>query len=208
MISRIPRLRPFAVIIWFGMAIGCNILLGNEEPVLRSTTTTGSSSSGGGGGSSSSSGGGGSGGACSGAPSTGKKGCGGGTAWAHWNPETPKTYTTTDNTTLDSVTGLMWERRVTQTKRTWQEAMDVCATLELDGYCDWRLPSRIELLSIVKYTTATPAIDSSAFPETPQDGFWTSSIYTAQNAGTNIYFDYGSVGIDDLGQSRYVRCVR
>lgn len=205
MISGMKPLRPLGMIIGFGVAIGCNVILGNEEPVMRhGSGGSGSSSSNSSSGQSS----GGAGGGCNNSPSTAMKGCGGGSAWAHWNPEKQKEFATTDNTAVDSLTGLMWQRHASSNQRTWQQATDDCEALVLDGYCDWRLPSRIELLSIVKFTTSSPTLDASVFPNTPADGFWTSSTFVGTNAAKTVYFDDGRVGVEDASFARYVRCVR
>ena len=199
------------LLILFGLTTGCNAILGNEDPVHRdeggaggssssSSTSSSSSSS-----STSSS----SGGVCGGAASTALQGCGGGSAWPHWVPEKPKTYTPTAETVHDSVTGLMWQREVSPDTFTWQQAKDDCEALELGGFCDWRLPSRIELASIVDYGVYDPCINKSIFPNTPSEFFWSSSTY-AGPAGQAWIVDFtdGDVKPDDTGVAYRKRCVR
>ena len=66
---------------------------------------------------------------------------------------------------------------------------------DLCGSATWRLPTKDELLGIVK-TTEAPKIDNEWFPNTPQYGwYWTSSPY----AGTpsfawDVHFGSGSAG--------------
>jgi hypothetical protein len=49
----------------------------------------------------------------------------------------------------------------------------------LCGASDWRLPSRKELLSLVHYGVASPAIDSARFPNTQYSGyFWSNETFT------------------------------
>jgi hypothetical protein len=69
----------------------------------------------------------------------------------------------------------MWQEVADQSGYTQSQAQTYCAGLTLAGYCDWRLPTRIELVSIVDFTQSGPAIDRSAFPNTPSGAFWTSS---------------------------------
>src|SRR5262249_29272662 len=98
---------------------------------------------------------------------------------------TPKYLDNGDGTVTDGVTGLMWQRTVplaggeNEGYFTADEASKYCSeTLSdsaLGGHHDWRLPSRIELLSLVDYNIATPGptIDTGAFPNTPAEQYWT-----------------------------------
>jgi hypothetical protein len=118
-------------------------------------------------------------------------------------------YETTTNTVHDSVTGLIWQREVSPGSRTWQEAKDGCEALQLGGYCDWRLPSRIELGSIVDYAAYQPAINQTAFPDTPLDFFWTSSAFAgAKGHVWMVGFEEGVDADDDVVVTHRVRCVR
>ena len=51
---------------------------------------------------------------------------------------------------LDKATGLMWQDRPGSEKNamTWQDAVNYCQDLSLEGHNDWRLPSRYELETI------------------------------------------------------------
>jgi hypothetical protein len=65
---------------------------------------------------------------------------------------------------------------------TWDQANEAIARLnrsgELGGYRDWRLPSRVELETIVETCREAPAINDDIFPNTPWAGFWTGSLDT------------------------------
>lgn len=51
---------------------------------------------------------------------------------------------------------------------------------QLCGYSNWRLPTVIELHSIVDYgQTTTPRVDQSFFPNTISDEYWTSQTYAS-----------------------------
>jgi hypothetical protein len=78
------------------------------------------------------------------------------------------------------VTGLAWQRDVDPASYLWADAGALCAGLSLGG-ASWRLPTLIELLSIVDFTQPSPAIDPQAFPATPGDSFWTSSPVAGAN---------------------------
>lgn len=80
-------------------------------------------------------------------------------------------------TVIDSTTGLEWIAKPLAGRFEHQKAIDACAALEFAGHKDWRLPTRAELLSIVDITRHAPAIDTDAFPDFPESGwFWTSDL--------------------------------
>ncbi|MBI5479639.1 MAG: DUF1566 domain-containing protein [Deltaproteobacteria bacterium] len=90
----------------------------------------------------------------------------------------------------------------------WDQAKAYCAGLVTDGgVAGWRLPTRIELVSIVDYWRDNPAIDPVAFPSTPSDFFWSSSPYVnAPPLGWGVGFADGTAWYS--GPSARVRCVR
>ncbi len=95
--------------------------------------------------------------------------------WALWpmpNPASaglphPAQYDTSKaGVVLDKVTGLTWQATVSTSTYAWADAKAYCASLSLGGFKDWRLPSRIELVSIVDFTIAKPGpvLDPTACP--------------------------------------------
>ena len=122
----------------------------------------------------------------------------------------PHSYDTqTPGVVVDRVTGLIWQRKLPEKFFTFQEAERQCDNLALAGHRDWRLPSRIELVSLLDTTRIQPSIDMAAFPSTPIDWFWTSSL-AADNpsAAWYVYFYFGYPKTDDMTNSFSVRCVR
>jgi hypothetical protein len=111
---------------------------------------------------------------------------------------------------VDTVTGLIWQQKVGADGVHWRQARDYCNTLRLAGASDWRLPSLIELASLVDYTRVEPALDRTAFPEAVQGNFWTSTPVAA-SPGEVWYLAFSTgfnyPGHQDLLGLR-VRCVR
>ena len=71
----------------------------------------------------------------------------------------PHSYDTqTPGVVVDRVTGLIWQRKLTEKFYTFQQAEGLCDRLELAGHRDWRLPSRIELVSLLDTTRIQPSI--------------------------------------------------
>lgn len=102
--------------------------------------------------------------------------------WATWpmpNPSSsglpnPARYDTSkQGVVIDQVTGLMWQRE-TPAESDFAAGAAHCAEFGLAGYCDWRLPTRIELVSLVDFTLSRPALDSTAFPAASGE-YWSSS---------------------------------
>jgi hypothetical protein len=118
----------------------------------------------------------------------------------------------------DKTTGLMWQRKTGSLPRA--EATCDCTKLVLAGYTDWRLPSYVELITIVDYAknpdangtgTTQPAINVAVFPDTEIGAYWTT---TSRSGGLDdIYaldfIDGRVIQFTDkgLGES-YYRCVR
>jgi hypothetical protein len=138
--------------------------------------------------------------------------------WARWPMPNvrlpglphPHSYETqTAGVVVDRVTGLIWQRNLPDKFYTFDDAGRQCAGLELAGHRDWRLPSRIELVSLLDTTRIQPSIDMAAFPGTPIDWFWTASP-AADNPGAAwyVYFYFGYPKTDDRTNSFSVRCVR
>lgn len=139
-------------------------------------------------------------------------------SWARWPmPNSPlkglphpRRYDTTiDGVVVDGVTGLMWQRLLPNKFFSFDGASRRCNEMTLGGHDDWRLPSRIELVSLIDTTRTQPSIDVEAFPRTPSDWFWTSSPANGDpSAAWYVYFYFGYPKTDDRGSKFSVRCVR
>jgi hypothetical protein len=127
-----------------------------------------------------------------------------------------------DGVVTDTVTALMWQEPTPSDTFTWQEARCYCAGLALAGHQDWRLPTRIELVSLIDETIPSPGpnINGAAFPSTVGGrrsdgemgyGYWTSTR-KAGNASSawKVHFDnyYGRDTYEDMTAGERLRCVR
>ena len=130
----------------------------------------------------------------------------------------------TDNgneTITDNNTNLMWQKcskglsgsgctTGTATTSYWADALSYCEGLNFAGQTDWRLPNIKELQSIVNYQNINPAINTTYFPATQSDYYWsgtTSENYPVYAWG--VYFVSGGVNCNDKDTNLlYVRCVR
>ena len=129
-------------------------------------------------------------------------------------------------TVKDTSTGLTWQRVLPAayagcTGRystsgsvgeacNWEGAKTYCTQLALAGG-GWRLPTKDELVSIADTGRTNPAIDTTAFPNTPGEWFWSSSPYVGPSGGAwsvNFYFVNGFSDNFATGNAYRVRCVR
>ena len=117
---------------------------------------------------------------------------------------------------IDKATQLMWQRELQDCSDqnadtcVWDEATKYCDELRLAGHDDWRLPTPIELLSIMDTEISNPALDSMLFPETPGAGFWTGSR-AHDNPNTDAWYVnayHASVDTTPMVRQNRARCVR
>jgi hypothetical protein len=124
----------------------------------------------------------------------------------------PHSYTDLGNGIIrDNITGLEWQKMIAPGTYTWQEALDYCNALELGGHSDWRLPTAMELATLVDCSIPYPetTIDMTYFPDTVAQYFWSSNAF----AGSFLYawfvqFDSGHVYFLEKTNKYYVRAVR
>lgn len=147
--------------------------------------------------------------------SSGGTSCGSWICWTMPNPKdsndpNPSSYQVDDvqGIVTDLVTGLVWQRESDGNWYTWNQARSYCDGLVQGGYQDWRLPTRIELVSLIDYTKSFPAIDT-AFPNTLNDGYWTSTKWAGGGGQVwTVYFDDGDVDYLPDSSTYQARCVR
>jgi outer membrane protein OmpA-like peptidoglycan-associated protein len=123
----------------------------------------------------------------------------------------------------DNLTGLMWTRCSigktwnAQTKEcegqasthNWKESLNEVVSVNQSGfsaYNDWRLPNIKELASIADLSCVNPAINATYFPNTDNEGFWTSSVFE-QYPGRAWYVNF-NLGNDYAADKRYFKQLR
>lgn len=146
--------------------------------------------------------------------------------WANWTMPNPassglanpaKYDTSRSDVVIDELTGLMWPKSASPVddELSFDAAVAYCAELESGDYCDWRLPTRIELTSLVDFTQREPATDRSVFSDFPEAGErvgW--GFLTSSSSGNDewwILFHSGTTVSIERGtalQGARARCVR
>jgi hypothetical protein len=95
--------------------------------------------------------------------------------------------------------------------QTQATAAAYCKSLARGGHCDWRLPTRIELVSLVDYARAAPPLMDDTHFDADENAFWTSSPAAADpvNLAWVVNFENGLVEADFMVTTLLdVRCVR
>ena len=111
----------------------------------------------------------------------------------------------------DPATNLIWEDTLhtTDEKETHDEAKTYCETLKVSDVAGWRLPTLNELLTIVDYTRAYPAIIKEFNHIETGTVYWTSTPYVrSKDEFWGVDFKDGATDGTSKNYSRYVRCVR
>ena len=121
-----------------------------------------------------------------------------------------------NGTISDTQTGITWQQDTAKDGQggyrlvTWAEALYYCQILDLGGYKDWRLPTIIELESVVDLSVSNPAINSVFFPGTGSADYWSATTKDSSRSNAWVMdFTNGSDGaLRKTSNSGYVRAVR
>lgn len=218
-------IRNVAVAVWCGATLavaGCSGASGQAATAgsTGSRTATGATTSGATGSASTGTAGA-SGSTTSGASSTSGSGAPGAFAWAQWpmpNPASaglpnPSSYDTrTPGVVVDNVTHLMWQQPLNGQIVNWAGAPGACSTLSLGGYSDWRLPTEIELFSLVDFTKAAGSastVDAAAFPQMPGTTLWSATPLAGPPGNAWVVDFYsGNATYYPVMPTSAIRCVR
>jgi Protein of unknown function (DUF1566) len=141
--------------------------------------------------------------------------------WAEWPvPNSPddvaagapnvERYTDNgDDTITDNVTQLMWQKTAPSTVYSQPDAVTHCSGLTQAGYDDWRLPTEMELISLIDFGSSSPCMDTRYFPNASSDAFWSATPSSASAAlAWGVTFLNGSVGTNAIALPYGARCVR
>jgi hypothetical protein len=109
----------------------------------------------------------------------------------------------------DNNTGLVWEQAPVSTLMLWRDATSYCVNKNAGGARGWRLPSVVELASLISPTLSSPYVPSNIFTGIQASLYW-SATQTALPASGAWRVDFGSGNVDimDITQVHLVWCTR
>jgi hypothetical protein len=130
-------------------------------------------------------------------------------AWSMWSidPTSPLNVSRENGLAFDSFTELYWEAVPSTFEFFHAGALAHCEALVLDGFSDFRLPTRIELASIVRYVALGVKLDT-AMDGKPSPYATVSSDARAPSSYWAVDFGTGVVAPLSDSQAFDVRCVR
>jgi hypothetical protein len=125
---------------------------------------------------------------------------------------------------LDHNTGLVWEQAPDGTPRVWGDgtsasATRYCVNKNVGGTRGWRLPSVVELASLIDPSLPAPFVPASAFTISTSDAtpgvrsafYWSAASLAFNPAGAwGVLFSDGlvSVGVKTSDSNSHAWCVR
>ena len=129
-------------------------------------------------------------------------------SWARWRmpnylldgsaPGTAPSLAAAGNEVNDEVTGLVWRKALEGGNAlvTLEQAQEACRSIAPTG--GWRVPKRIELVTLLDYGHGKPFIDENFFPGFAPTRVWTSSELRPFAGGPEqrywtVNFDTGAV---------------
>ena len=119
--------------------------------------------------------------------------------WDTNNPSASRFTTAFTGAVLDQNTGLVWEQAPDASSRSWSTATNYCVNKTVGGTRGWRLPSVVELASLIDPSLPAPFVPASAFtiggsPGVQSASYWSASTYADFPTGAwSVGFDSGSV---------------
>lgn len=113
----------------------------------------------------------------------------------------------------DKTTGLTWANKLPDASMSWEDASAWCEELDFGDKDDWRLPTRIEAISVASFDsesgflTIQPQSKTAFTPATGSDPcFWTASTFPKSAAHWRVWND--RIGDYSTAQTCFPRCVR
>ena len=119
---------------------------------------------------------------------------------ADYNINTPFYQNNGNGTITDTITGLMWQQ-VDGGEMTFDKATTYANDLILGGYSDWRMPSILELNSLLNHDKNNPALNTVYFTATAAQYWWSSQKQVNDAAKAWVTNSGGGVGNHPISET-------
>lgn len=106
---------------------------------------------------------------------------------------------------LDTRTRLAWAREIPPLPAKWEDAAAACAAMETGP---WRLPTREELLGLVRLRAGDAHVDPAAFPDARAEILWSSTRAAVPDEFWGVSFGSGTPTHNGKDVPYRYRCVR
>lgn len=114
-----------------------------------------------------------------------------------------------DGVVIDSGTKLTWQTVPRQDALRWSDAQEECDSLVLGGFAGWRVPTWLELQSLIDSNGLGPVLLDPSFGGGSKSQYWSATRYFVD---VNVTVDVQSGATGELHHSvadkAIVRCVR
>lgn len=117
-------------------------------------------------------------------------------------------YVTTVTTLTDSVTGLVWQLDPEPIEKAKAAAAAYCDSLDLGGQTDWRLPSRLEYVTVLDEGLPNGFAMPPPVSVTTTGGHWTSSPTGTAGTSFMVNDNNGTWTVAEDWTGALARCVR
>ncbi len=128
------------------------------------------------------------------------------------DPARPADYDTSDaDVVFDRVTGLLWQKAAPPEQVKADVVETACDEVTLSGFSDWRLPTLMELVSLVDHASDAAAgtlKTADAFADSGPYDFWSSTLVVESNGRWLASLSAGYVDAPSAAANARVRCVR
>ena len=117
-------------------------------------------------------------------------------------------FTIDVETVTDTKTGLVWQK-VVSGQFEWNTAGLNCGEVEYGGYTDWRMPTVMELQTLIDETVLSPAVDLTVFEGTIGAPYWSATPALGNPADARyVNFATGATDSGPKSDLNFMRCVR
>ena len=134
------------------------------------------------------------------------------TRWDVNHPSTSRFITVFSGAVMDKNTGLVWDQSPIAAPTgptSWTGARELCLNRAVGNARGWRLPSVVELTSLIDPSLPAPYVPGTVFTGVQSANYWSA---TASAVGTisafAVNFQDGLVGTSSKSSSNNVWCVR